>query len=199
MQSHNESSLVWDVYGSAIMETITDGFYDGTVKACIQAGVFSSAVENSSTIKFGFKMTDPALQTNSIVWSGKGIDEVQWMYVDEHGAPHSGQLYHMQSASEESHQFCQTYALHLALFPKARAQLSGKSKRLAHISQVAADIWAPYLKSSRQGWLNLRKHIQKMKSKLAGSSSATVANPISVDHFIKVVTNWAAVAYFDTW
>ena len=143
--NNNYLRLKTDIYGSAIMDTITDTFYNGLiVKILLNMGIDINKIND---IKFGVKYNKKIVK--SVCWIGNNIDCVHWIYVDKYGIIHDSYQYNYQN--KNSHQFCQSYSLDMAINYKKRKYTCDRIKNLKDI----IFLWKNMLNNNIDLWTNL--------------------------------------------
>lgn len=162
-----------DAYGCAVMEAVTDGFYDGTLASAFD-------IDASLGVQFS-----PEIR-NAVCHLGNDITNVHWVYVDNEGIVHNSYQYGMQR--DMSHQFCQTYALHMAIFPDTRRFLTTSSAE--YIRRVAHDIWMPYFSRSRRAWCNLLRHARKLGATRTFGTAENVVAFLTTDRAVQYFLSW---------
>lgn len=170
-----------DAYGCALMEAVTDGFYNGTIVDCIEHDVFQG--DNDKALYLAFDAAE--LRPNSVSYIGTDISDVHWVFVDSDNIIHNSYEYNMQRAN--SHQFCQAYALHMALYSDARQKVADP---LQYMRRVASEIWEPYLCSSPRHWRRVRRYIKHFGAAFI---------PRTVSEFMSIIASEQALRYYASW
>lgn len=171
-----------DLWASAAMEAFTDGLYDGTVK---------EFVEKTYTCKgLQYHVKRQPNTKHAVCWIGDGVEDVHWIYVDELGIEHNSYTYGMQRAGGQ--QFCQTYAVLMAVDPSFRVQVQDSTTPIHRVF----DFWKAYFTYAGPS-RRLRYQLRKLQPYL--NIPQIIQPPKDIAELCAFLSQPSILAYLITW